>query len=81
MVRTPESSNSVVAPMIKKEIIYRLRQGEQGHRLRQIAVLNGDRHRILEAVERLHDNFDESIRIEDLAEESRHKHLQLPPEV
>lgn len=59
----------VLAPMIKKEIIYRLLKGEQGNRLRHIAALNGDRHRIAQAVERLHDRYDESIRIEDLAEE------------
>lgn len=68
LVDTPDAA-SVLAPMVKKEIIYWLLQGEQGDRLRQIAVLNGDRHRITEAVEQLHDRYDESIRIEDLAEE------------
>lgn len=59
----------VLAPMIKKEIIYRLLKGEQGERLRHIAVLNGQSHRIAEAVEHLRDHFDQSIQIERLAEE------------
>ncbi|MEF8938732.1 MAG: AraC family transcriptional regulator [Salinivenus sp.] len=68
LVETPDEA-PVLAPMIKKEIIYRLLKGEQGNRLRHIAALNGDRHRIAQAVEQLHDRYDESIRIEDLAED------------
>lgn len=68
LVDQPDEA-SVLAPMIKKEIVYRLLKGEQGKRLRQIAVLNGAHHRITRAIERLHDHYDESIRIEDLAEE------------
>ena len=55
--------------MITREIIYRLLQGEQSERLRHIAVLNGQGHRIAEAVRRLRQNFDESIQVEALAEE------------
>jgi AraC-like DNA-binding protein len=55
--------------MITREIIYRLLQGEQSERLRHIAVLNGQSHRIAEAVRRLRQNFDESIQVETLAEE------------
>lgn len=56
----------VLKPMITREIIYRLLQGE---RLRHIAVLNGQGHRIAEAVRRLRQDFDQSIQVNTLAEE------------
>ncbi len=59
----------VLAPLIKREIIYRLLQGEQSSRLRHIAVLNGHSHRIARVVQRLHEDFDQSIPVERLAEE------------
>lgn len=59
----------VLKPMITREIVYRLLKGEQGDRLRHIAVLNGRRHRIAEAVERFRIDFDEAIQVERLAEE------------
>lgn len=68
LLDTP-SEAPVLRPMIIREIIYRLLQGEQANRLGHIAVLNGHRHRVARAVRRLHDDFDQSIRIENLAEE------------
>jgi AraC-like DNA-binding protein len=59
----------VLAPLIKREIIYRLLMGEQGNRLRQIAVLGGYTHHIARAVERLRKDFNQSLRIEDIARE------------
>lgn len=59
----------ILAPMITREIIYRLLTGEQGPRLRHIAVLGGRRHRIARAVKRLHDDFDQTLPVERLAEE------------
>ena len=41
----------VLAPLIKREIIYRLLIGEQGNRLRHIAVLGGYTYHIARAVE------------------------------
>jgi AraC-like DNA-binding protein len=72
----------VLKPMITREIVYRLLQGEQSDRLRHIAVLNGEAHRIARATQRLRENYDASIRIEDLADElgmstsSFHKHFK-----
>lgn len=68
LLETPEDA-PVLKPMITREIIYRLLQGEQSERLRHVAVLNGQGHRIAEAVRRLRQNFDESIQVETLAEE------------
>ena len=59
----------VLAPLITREIVYRLLTGAQGDRLAYIAVLNGHRHRIAQAVRRLRDGFDQTLRIEHLAEE------------
>ena len=59
----------VLAPLIKREIIYRLLMGEQGSRLRQIAVLGGYTHHIARAVERLRKDFKEPIKIESIAQE------------
>ncbi|MBW4684523.1 MAG: AraC family transcriptional regulator [Komarekiella atlantica HA4396-MV6] len=59
----------VLAPLIKREIIYRLLMGEQGNRLSQIAVLGGYTHHIAVAVERLRKDFKEPIKIESIARE------------
>ncbi|HEY3269505.1 MAG TPA: AraC family transcriptional regulator [Armatimonadota bacterium] len=59
----------ILAPLIKREIVYRLLVGEQGGRLRHLAVLGGRSHRIAKAVERLREDFDQPLRIEDLARE------------
>ncbi|PIG94839.1 AraC family transcriptional regulator CmrA [Gloeocapsopsis sp. IPPAS B-1203] len=58
----------VLAPLIKREIIYRLLMG-QGARLRQIAVLGGYTHHIARAVDRLRKDFNQPLRIEDIARE------------
>ena len=57
----------VLAPLVKREIVYRLLMGEQGGRIRHIATLGGDRNRIVEAIDRLRRDFDRPLRIEDLA--------------
>jgi AraC-like DNA-binding protein len=59
----------VLAPLIKREIIYRLLMGEQGNRLRQIAVLGGYTHHIARAVDRLRQDFNQPLRIENIARE------------
>lgn len=58
-----------LAPLIMRELVYRLILGEQGGRLHQIVALGGGAHRIAEAVERLRNDFDQPLRIEDLARE------------
>lgn len=58
---------AVLAPLVTREIVYRLLVGDQGERLRHIAVLGGQGHRMTEAIRRLHRQFDQSVRMEDLA--------------
>ena len=59
----------ILAPLIKREIMYRLLQGAQSSRLRHIAMQNENSHRITQAVKRIHESFDQPLRIESLAEE------------
>jgi AraC-like DNA-binding protein len=56
-----------LAPLITREIIYRLLMGEQGGRLRQIATLGGHTHRIAKAIERIRKEFDQTLKIESIA--------------
>jgi AraC-like DNA-binding protein len=58
-----------LAPLITREIVYRLLIGEQGKRLRHIALQDGHTHRIARAIERLRNEFDQQLRIEDIAQE------------
>jgi AraC-like DNA-binding protein len=59
---------SRLLPRRSQLLISRLR-GEQGARLRQIAVLGSHTHRIARALERLRTDFDRPLRIEDIARE------------
>lgn len=58
-----------LAPLIKREIVYRLLMGKQGDRLRHIAILDGHTHRIARAIERIRTEFDQPLRIEDMAQD------------
>jgi AraC-like DNA-binding protein len=71
LVRLLDSPAEVrfLAPLVMREIIYRLMLGAQGGRLHQVAALGGATHRIAEAVERLRNDFNQPLRIEDLAQE------------
>ncbi len=68
LVDTP-SEAAVIAPLVMREIVYRLLIGEQGSRLRYIALLGGRNHRIIQAVERLCSEFDQPLRIDSIARE------------
>jgi AraC-like DNA-binding protein len=70
LVRLAESPASarVLAPLVKREIVYRLLIGAQGDRVRQIATM-GDGNRIAEAIARLRRDFNRPVRMEVLARE------------
>ncbi len=71
-----------LAPLVKREILYRLLRGEQGGRLGQLAGLGGSTHRIVAAVERLRHDFNWPMRVEEMARElgmgvsSFHQHFK-----
>lgn len=58
-----------MAPLITREILYRLLVGAQGNRLRHIAAEGGNAHRIVRAIARLRTEYDQPLRIDDLARE------------
>ncbi len=70
LLDAPAEEARFLRPLITREIVFRLLRGEQGGRLRQIAVLGGHAHRIARAIERLREDFDRPLRIEDIARES-----------
>jgi AraC-like DNA-binding protein len=65
----PIAEARFLAPLVRREIVYRLLMGEQGGRLRHVAALGGHSHRIVRALERLRNDFDQPLRIEDIARE------------
>lgn len=71
LVRLVDSPSQapVLMPLITREIVYRLSMGEQGARLRHLAVNGGYTTLIARAVERLRQDFDQPLRMEDLARE------------
>ena len=69
LLDSPITEAHFLAPLVTREIVYRLLVGEQGHRLSHVAALGGSTHRIVEAIERLRKEFDQPLRIEDIARE------------
>ena len=68
LVDQPEEAG-VVAPLVVREIVYRLLRGGQGDRLRHVAVLGGHSPRMAPAIRRLHADYDQALPVEELAEE------------
>jgi AraC-like DNA-binding protein len=58
----------MLAPMIIREIYYRLLMGEQGEPVRQIATSGSNMHRIAEAIQLIKTDFAQTMRVEDLAD-------------
>ncbi len=57
----------ILAPLIQREILYRLLVGDQGTRLRQIASAGSQSHQIARAIDWLKANYAQPLRIDDLA--------------
>jgi AraC-like DNA-binding protein len=57
----------VLAPLILREIHYRLLNTDQGSRLRQITAVDGQGYRIAKAIDWLKLNYTVALRIDDLA--------------
>ena len=61
------AETKVLAPLITREIIYRLLLGERGSQLRRMADQGGDTHYIARAAERLRRNLAHPLRVEEVA--------------
>jgi len=62
-----EKDIPILAPVIQREIIYRLLVGEQGERLRQIATAGSQSQQISKAIGWLKNNYSLPISMDDLA--------------
>lgn len=60
---------AVLAPLVRREILYRLLRGPQGYRLHEIALSNSQTHRVCKAIEWLNQHFHRPLRIDELARE------------
>ena len=71
LLRLLETPNDlkVLAPLIIKEIVYRLLQEGQGTRLSHLTTSARENHSISKAIGHLRENYDQQLRIEDIARE------------
>jgi AraC-like DNA-binding protein len=67
LLDTPQDI-SILAPMIIREIYYRLLTGAQSEAVRQIATLGSNMQRIAEVLNWMKTNFAQPMRIEEIAE-------------
>jgi AraC-like DNA-binding protein len=58
----------VLAPIIQREIYYRMLRGELGYRLVDLAQAEGGKHRIVRAIDWLKQHYAAPLRIEELAD-------------
>ncbi len=65
---------AALAPLVLREITYRLLTGPHGPRLRQIAAAGAPAQRVARAIRWLKDHFAEPLRVESLA-----KHVRMSP--
>lgn len=56
-----------LAPLIQREILYRLLKGDQGPRLRQIVTVGNHGYHISRAIDWLKGNFDKPVKVEEMA--------------
>jgi len=59
----------VLGPLVIREIVYRLLTGAQAGRMRHLATFGGHAHRMVRAVEKLRENFNKPLRIEEVSRE------------
>lgn len=65
-----EKDIPILAPVIQREIIYRLLVGDQGERLRQIASAGSQSQQIARAIDWLKGNYSQPLRIDNLAKQA-----------
>ncbi|WP_152654560.1 AraC family transcriptional regulator [Oceanobacillus sp. CFH 90083] len=81
LLDTPEDI-PILAPLITKEIIYRVLQGNHGESLRQLALEGSSTHQINHAIKHMMHNYTNAFKIEKLAEianmsvSSFHRHFK-----
>jgi AraC-like DNA-binding protein len=72
----------ILMPMLMREIIFRLLRGDHGGRLRHMTVMAGHTPQIARAVQRIRQDFDQPLRVDQMAQElgmsvsSFHQHFK-----
>lgn len=72
----------VLAPLVIREILYRVMQDDQGDMIAQFAMIGSHAHRVAKAIRLIHRDYASPLRVEDLAKEvhmspsSFHKHFK-----
>ncbi|MFP3518108.1 AraC family transcriptional regulator [Pseudomonas sp. SIMBA_077] len=69
LLDTPKDT-SILAPLIRREILYRLLRSPQGYRLYEIASENTQTHRVSRAISWLNEHYEQPLRIDSLAREA-----------
>ncbi|MDW8319544.1 MAG: AraC family transcriptional regulator [Anaerolineae bacterium] len=67
LTEAPAAEVQVLMPLIVREIVYRLLVGDQGAKLRHLAIVGGSIPHIARAVECIRRHFDQPLRVEQLA--------------
>jgi transcriptional regulator GlxA family with amidase domain len=62
-----EKDIPILAPVIQREIVYRLLVGDQGERLRQIATAGSQSQQIARAIGWLKNNYTQAVSMDELA--------------
>ncbi|MDX2040850.1 MAG: AraC family transcriptional regulator [Acidobacteriota bacterium] len=68
LIDTP-GADKVLAPLIAREIVFRLLLGGEGARLSHLLAAGADTRRIAQAIGYLREHFDQPLRIDDIAHE------------
>jgi AraC-like DNA-binding protein len=61
----------VLAPLIEREILWLIMTGEQGATVRQLGLADSSLSRVRHVVRWMREHFDESLRVDELAERAR----------
>ncbi|MBW4581720.1 MAG: AraC family transcriptional regulator [Tildeniella nuda ZEHNDER 1965/U140] len=81
LLETPQDI-PFLAPMILRELYYRLLMGDQGEAVRQLATSGSNMQRIAEVIKRIKADFTAPLRVEELAEQANmsassfHRHFK-----
>lgn len=67
----------VLAPLVEREILYRLLTGDQGHRVRQIALSDGKLGQVNRAISWIKDHYREPFSVDAVAAEAQMSHSAL----
>ena len=67
LLATPEAI-PVLAPLIEQELLYHLLSGEQGSRLRDVAIKGSQSHQISRAIQWINQRYSEPMAIDELAD-------------